>query len=158
MYGFYYNYIKENYNDNAQILYTDTDSLTYTIKTEDIYKDFWPGKDKFDFSKYSDNKSEFYDIINKKVIGKFKDKTEVIPFTEFVGLKFKTYSYILNNDNAGKKAAKGIKKMLLKKSLKIKNIKTRYLIVPVCFIKQKHLEVCLMKFMQWKLKKIFVLF
>ena len=40
MYDFYYNYIKEKYNSNAKLLFTDTDSLTYNIRTEDIYKDF----------------------------------------------------------------------------------------------------------------------
>jgi len=86
------------YNDNALLLFTDADSLTYTIKTEDIYKDFWSDKDKFDFSKYNKNKPEFYDATIKKVIGKFKDETEGIPITEFVGLKSKMYNCILNND------------------------------------------------------------
>jgi len=99
MYDFYYNYIKEKYNDNAQLIFTDTDSLTNTIRTEDIYKDFWSDKDKFDFNEY--DKSELYDTTNKKVIGKFKDKTEGIPITEFVQLKSKMYSCILNNNQGG---------------------------------------------------------
>ena len=48
MCDFYYNYIKKKYNDKAKLLFTDTDSLTYEIKTEDVYKDFWSDKDKFD--------------------------------------------------------------------------------------------------------------
>ena len=39
MYDFYYNFIKKNFN--AQLLFTDTDSLTYEIKSENIYKEFF---------------------------------------------------------------------------------------------------------------------
>ena len=55
MYDFHYNYIKEKYGRNAKLLFTDTDSLTYNIRTEDIYKDFWADKDKFDFSDNNKN-------------------------------------------------------------------------------------------------------
>ena len=41
MYDFYYNYIKKKYNDKAKLLFTDTDSLTNEIETEDVYKAFW---------------------------------------------------------------------------------------------------------------------
>ena len=34
-------------------LFTDTDSLIYEIKTEDIYEDSSSGKEMFDFSNYS---------------------------------------------------------------------------------------------------------
>ena len=37
MYDFHYNYIKLKYADNAKLLFTDTDSLMYEIKTEDFY-------------------------------------------------------------------------------------------------------------------------
>ena len=50
MYDFHYNYIIENYGDRAKLLFTDTDSLTYEIETEDVYQDFWNDKDKFDNS------------------------------------------------------------------------------------------------------------
>ena len=53
MYDFHYNYINKKYNDKAKLLFTDTDSLTYEIKTEDVYKDFWSDKDQFDNSEYS---------------------------------------------------------------------------------------------------------
>ena len=48
----HYNYIKKKYNDKAKLLFTDTDSLTYEIETEDAYKYFWSDKDKFDNSEY----------------------------------------------------------------------------------------------------------
>ena len=121
MYDFHYNFIKKIYDKNAKLLFTDTDSLTYDITTEDVYKDFWADKDKFDFSGY-DSKSEFYDAKNKKVIGKMKDETAGIPIVEFVGLRSKMYSYIKNNEK-GCKTAKGIKKNIVKNVIKHEDYK-----------------------------------
>ena len=86
MYDFHYNYIKKKYGAKAKLLFTDTDSLTYEIKVEDVYKDFWNDKDKFDNSDYSEN-SPFFNKTNKKVIGKFKDEAAGVPIVEFVGLR-----------------------------------------------------------------------
>ena len=36
MYDFHYNFVKKNFN--AELLFTDTDSLTYEIKSENVYK------------------------------------------------------------------------------------------------------------------------
>ena len=52
-YDFHYNYIKRKFD--AKLLYRDTDSLTYEVKTEDIYEDFYKDKDLFDFSNYPEN-------------------------------------------------------------------------------------------------------
>ena len=38
------NYIKNKYGNNARLLFTDTESLMYETKTEDVYEDF--SKDK----------------------------------------------------------------------------------------------------------------
>ena len=88
MYDFHYNYIKSKYGDKAKLLFTDTDSLTYEIKTKDVYQDFLNDKDRFDNSDYQEN-SPYFDKTNKKVIGKFKDETCGIPITEFIGLRSK---------------------------------------------------------------------
>ena len=40
MYDFHYNYIKKKYDNRARLLFTHTDSLTYKIEAEDVYKDF----------------------------------------------------------------------------------------------------------------------
>ena len=103
MYDFHYNYIKKKYGDKARLLFTDTDSLTYEIEAEDVYKDFWNDKDKFDNSDYPES-SPYFDKTNKKVIGKFKDEAAGVPICEFVGLRSKMYSYIKNNQTGGKTA------------------------------------------------------
>ena len=45
MYEFHYNYIKKEYGSRAKLLFTDTDSLTYEIEMEDVYKDLWKIKE-----------------------------------------------------------------------------------------------------------------
>ena len=70
MYDFYYNFIKKNFN--AELLFTDTDSPTYEIKSEDVYNDLYKWKDLFDFKNYSKD-SKFFDDANKNIIGKMKD-------------------------------------------------------------------------------------
>ena len=45
-----YNYIKNKYDNKSKL--TDTDSLMYEIKTEDV-KDFSSDKETFGFSNYS---------------------------------------------------------------------------------------------------------
>ena len=40
MYEFHYDYMKKKYKESdLKLLYMDTDSLVYNIKTEDFYKD-----------------------------------------------------------------------------------------------------------------------
>lgn len=121
MYDFHYNYIKKRYGSKAQLLFTDTDSLCYEIETDDIYEDLWQDKHLFDNSDYPKD-SPFFDLLNKKVIGKFKDEAASIPITEFVGLRSKMYSYIKENKN-GNKTAKGIKKNIINNELKHTNYK-----------------------------------
>ena len=89
MYDFHYNFIKRHFD--AELLFTDTDSLTYEIKSEDVYEEFFKYKDLFDFSIYPKD-SKFLDKTNKKVIGKMKDDFGGVIVVEFVGLKSKMYS------------------------------------------------------------------
>ena len=84
MYDFHYNFIKKNFN--AELLFTDTDSLTYEIKSEDVYEEFFNRKHLFDFSNYPKD-SKFFDPTNKKVIAKMKDLPGEKIIHEFVGLK-----------------------------------------------------------------------
>ena len=51
LYDFHYNFIKKHFD--AELLFTDTDSLTYGIKSEDAYENFFKDKHLFDLSNYS---------------------------------------------------------------------------------------------------------
>ena len=104
MYDFQYNFIKKNFN--AELLFTDTDSIIYEIKLENVYEKFFKWKDFFDFSNYSKD-SKFFDETNKKVIGKMKDEFGGVIITEFVGLKSKMYS-IKKIDGKEHNTAKGV--------------------------------------------------
>ena len=57
---------------------------------------------------------------NKKVIGLFKNELGGRIMIEFVGLRSKTYAYLMNDD-AEKKKEKGTKKCLIKRRLMFKN-------------------------------------
>ena len=116
MYDFHYNYLKKKYNNRARLLFTNTDSLTYEIEAEDVYKDFWNDKDMFDNSDYPES-SPYHCNVNKKIIGKFKDEACGIPITEFIGLKSKMYSYVKDNEKGGR-TAKGIKKNVIINNIK----------------------------------------
>ena len=65
MYDFHHDYIKKNFGDKAKLLFTDTDSLTYEIEAEDVYRDFYNDKEKFDNSDYPQD-SQYFDKTNKK--------------------------------------------------------------------------------------------
>ena len=66
--------ILKKYGNNSTLLFTDTDSLVYEIKTEDVWEGFSNDKEMFDFSNYS-IKSKYCDDSNKLVVGKSKDET-----------------------------------------------------------------------------------
>ena len=52
MHDFHYNFIKKNFD--AELLFTDTHSLTYEIKSENVYEEFFKWKYLFNFSNYSE--------------------------------------------------------------------------------------------------------
>ena len=104
MYDFHYSFIKKHFD--AELLFTDTDSLTYEIKSEDVYEEFFKHKHLFDFSNYPKD-SKFFDETNKKVIGKMKDESEGKIIDEFVGLKSKMYS-MLSDDGKESNPANGV--------------------------------------------------
>ena len=101
---FHYIFIKKHVD--AELLFTDTDSLTYEIKSEDVYEEFFKHKHLFDFSNYPED-SKFFDETKKKVIGKMKDEPEGKIIGEFVGLKSKMHS-VKNIDGKESCTAKGV--------------------------------------------------
>ena len=89
MYDFHYNFIEKNFN--AELLFTDTDSLAYEIKSKNVDEEFFKWKNLFEFSNYSKD-SKFFDDANKKVIGIMKDEMGAVIIVKFIGLKSKMYA------------------------------------------------------------------
>ena len=93
------------------------------IETEDVYEDIAVDVEKrFDTSNYEVDRP-LPEGKNKKVIGLMKDQLGGKMMTEFVTLRPKTYSYLLDDGNNDKKA-KGTKKCVIKKYLSLMIIKT----------------------------------
>ena len=106
MYDFHYNYIKRKY-PNSTLLFTDTDSLTYQIKKDKVYEDFYANKHFFNFFGY-EKESPFYNDGNKKVLGKMKDELNRENIEEFSG--FRAKMYLFKTKKQQMKKAKGVKK------------------------------------------------
>ena len=125
MFDFHYNYIKPKYADKAKLLFTDTDSLMYEIETEDFYKDIAGDvKNRFDTSDYPEkHPSGIPTGINKKVLGMMKDEAAGKIIKEFVGLRSKLYSFIMDDGGETKKC-KGIKKQVVESSIRHEHYKT----------------------------------
>ena len=98
MYKFHYDIMKPNFE--CQLLYSDTDSLLYQVKSEDLYREISEKRNilnELDLSNYPKNHS-LYDPKNKMVVLKFKDEFPGDIITEFISLKPKLYS-ILSRGN-----------------------------------------------------------
>ena len=131
MYDFHYNYIVPKYGNRQKLLFTDTDSLAYEMKTEDFFKDINDDVlKKFDTSGYSkDHPSDIKTGCNKKIVGMMKDECSGNIIRGFAWLRSKMYAYVvddvydINNPNSIKsqeeKKAKGMKKNIINKRNKI---------------------------------------
>ena len=125
MYDFHYEYIKPKYGENARLLFTDTDSLCYEIKTEDFFKDISNDVyEKFDTSNLGkSHPSGIPTGANKKVIGMMKLETGAKQIEEFAGLRSKLYAYKMAEDGDEEKKCKGVKKAVIKKEITFDNYK-----------------------------------
>ena len=97
MYEFWYDYMKPEYLEKAKLCYTDTDSFIIHIKIEDFYKDI-----ALDVNEWFDTSIYIVDRPlpmgkNKKVIRKFKDELGGRIMTEFIGLRPKNYSFLIDD-------------------------------------------------------------
>jgi hypothetical protein len=106
MYNFHYNIMKPRYGDRLKLLFTDTDSFCYQIKTADFYGDMKDMSQHFDTSDYLPE-HPLHSKANAKVIGKFKDECNGVPAVHFVGLRAKMYS-LLQHNRKEKATAKGV--------------------------------------------------
>ena len=120
MYEFWYDYIKPKYQEKAKLCYINTDSFIIHIKTEDFYADIFVDVEQWlEISNY-DNNRPLPIVKNKKAIRLFKDELGRNIMKEFVGLKAKTYAYLMDDDTENKKA-KGTKKCIIKRELIFRN-------------------------------------
>ncbi|CAH3190830.1 unnamed protein product [Porites evermanni] len=120
MFNFHFTYIKKKYGKKAELLFTDTDSLMYEIKTKDFYLDISPDvRGKFDTSDYPlVHPSGISTGVNKKVIGMFKDEVAGKQITHFVGLRPKLYSFKIEEDREVRKCEKEMRSMKIIRSEK----------------------------------------
>ena len=99
MYEFWYYYIKPKYKYRAKQCYTDTDSFIIYIKSEDFYEDSSNDDEKwFDTSIYNEeDKRPLLKGKNQKIIGLFEDELGGRIMEEFVALRAKTYTYLMDD-------------------------------------------------------------
>ena len=122
IYEFCYNYLKPKYGEKAKLCYIDRDSFIEYIKTDDIDKCIEEDVEtKFDTSNYELGRP-FPKLKNKKVIGLMKDELHEKIMVKFVGLRAKTYSYLIDNGSEDKKT-KDTKMCVIKRKLKFENDK-----------------------------------
>ena len=74
VFEFHYNFIVPKYGPSAKLCFTDTDSLTYHIQTDDLYVDMGAHADLFDLSNFDKSHPQYSDD-NRKVVGKMKSET-----------------------------------------------------------------------------------
>ena len=91
---------------DAELLFTVRGSVTYEIKSENVYEEFFKHKHSFDFSNFSKD-LKFYDNQNKMIFGEMKVAHKRIPINIFVGLKSKMYS-MLSDDGKESNTAKEV--------------------------------------------------
>jgi hypothetical protein len=117
MYNFHYNVIVAKYRENVKVLYTDTDSLLYAISTPNLYTDIREMANEFDLSDYPEN-SGLKSMTNAKVLGKMKDECSGKAAVEFVGLRSKMYSLLVEQNKPAKLTAKGVKHGYVRKHVR----------------------------------------
>ena len=108
-------------------IFYDTDSFIVYLKSQDIYKDI--GEDvetTFDTSVYELKSNSIERQLpkgkNKKVFGLMKDELGRNIMTKFIGLRAKTYSYIIDDGSENKKQ-KGTKNCVATRKVKFENYK-----------------------------------
>ena len=92
----------------------DADSFIVHVKANDIYKDIPEDVEtRFDTSNYELNRLLPKEKITN-IIGLMKDKLGLKIINKFVGIRVKTYSYLIDYSSEDKKA-KATKKRVIKK-------------------------------------------
>ena len=116
MYKFHYNVMIAKYRERALLLYSDTDSGLYHLRTDSFFSDLKEMMREFDTSDYPEESGLKF-MVDAKVLGKMKDECNGLPAIEFVGLRSKMYSLLVTENNPSKMTAKGVKRNYVKKHL-----------------------------------------
>ena len=114
MYNFHYNFMLEKIQrKNLDILMTDTDSLCYHIRNEDIFEIIKKNEDYFDLSNYP-KEHELYNKKNCKELEKMKNESPA-QITEFIALRAKLYTFTVDGENKSHNKCKGVQSCVAKK-------------------------------------------
>ena len=130
MVDFHYNYIINKYAKNAKLLYSDTDSLIFHIKTKGIHEELYDDNDKVDFSSYPKTHPNFTRIMigytddnkpiihNAKAPAKFNEDFDFKTLVEMSVRKpkswaIKFYDKYEDENNIEKKEVRGCHNKLL---------------------------------------------
>ena len=108
------------YQDKVRLLMTDTDSLHYEIKTDDVFKDLYDKDSKFRnmFDNSNFNKTNPYFLNkNNKINGKLKCETSNKIIEEFCCLRSKCYAFRYTSDKGKLVRCKGTTKVVIKINL-----------------------------------------
>ncbi|XP_066600072.1 uncharacterized protein [Prorops nasuta] len=93
LYEFHYDYMLPTFGSKCKAMYTDTDSLVYSIECDDVYSVMKRDLVKFAPSDYPADNWYGLPRVNKKVPGLMKDENNGKIMTEFVGLRTKMYTF-----------------------------------------------------------------
>ena len=99
MFDFHYNTMKKHFD--CTLLYSDTDSFVYEIRSRDFFVELQKKQsvmDQFDFSNFP-AEHPLHNRTNARVTLKFKDEMAARGISEFCGLKPKLYSIALTEGN-----------------------------------------------------------
>ena len=112
---FKYDYEKKRNMVKRKLCYMDTDSFLVYIKTNDVYKDIAEGVGtRFDTSHYDLDKL-LLKRKTKRLIGLMKAELGGKIMINFVGLRPKTYSYLIDDASEDRKV-KVTKQFFIKKT------------------------------------------
>ncbi|KAL4107208.1 hypothetical protein QTP88_017591 [Uroleucon formosanum] len=137
----YDNVMKKHYNDNIELMYTDTDSMVYLIDTEDFYLNLLNNLNLMDRLEMADLPPihPCYTTARKKVPGFFSNELKGGTMTKFCALRAKSYAYNIytgeedavrdknDKDKVGdeKIKAKGIRQHVVKNHMTLEEHKRR---------------------------------
>lgn len=124
MYDFHCGAMVRRYDKGVRLLYMDTNSYIYGIRTPDFYGDLKGMIEHFDTSEYPEEFRKRHDLpsVNRKVLGKMKDENAGSILSEFVVLKSKVYG--LRTETKETKRANEVKKKVIEHEISFDDYKT----------------------------------